>query len=284
MLQTKCGPYLYKRGGVYYFSRRIPSDLKGHYKLNRIVVSLKTTSLRAAQTRASSLATKLDEDWLMLRWRSSSDPFARYLVGDQRTEHLGGSLSSASSKAPLLSEAKKLYLDVKGKGRPKTFSQAADQSVGYMIKLLGDRPINTYARMEINQFRDALGEKGLVTASVKRTFNVLRAIMNFATREHGLSDINVFSGAYLGEPEDTQGTKRLPIPIQEIRNVQAQCRKLDDQARRLNALISDGSRVSIGACDRNRTLAGGTTLILLIYILHILRLIISTFIHLFIHP
>ena len=121
MLQTKCGPYLYKRGGVYYFSRRIPSDLKGHYKLNRIVVSLKTTSLRAAQTRASSLATKLDEDWLMLRWRSSSDPFARYLVGDQRTEHLGGSLSSASSKAPLLSEAKKLYLDVKGKGRPKIF-------------------------------------------------------------------------------------------------------------------------------------------------------------------
>ncbi len=211
MLQTTNAPYTYKREGVYYFSRRIPEDLKSYYKLNRIVVSLRTRSSKVAKTRAISLATKLDEDWLTLRWRSSSDPFARYLVSDERTAVVSKGMASSPSEAPLMSEAKEIYLGIKGKGRPKTFTQAADRSVGYMIKLLGDRPIDTYTRIEINQLRDALSEKGLATASIKRTFNVLRAIVNFTTREHGLPDISVLSGVYLGEPDDTKETKRLPI-------------------------------------------------------------------------
>ena len=64
MLQTKLGPYLYKRSGVYYFTRRVPKDLQGHYKSPRIAMSLKTKSLNAAKTRAVSLAARLDEDWM----------------------------------------------------------------------------------------------------------------------------------------------------------------------------------------------------------------------------
>ena len=30
--------YLYKKCGVYYFSKRVPNDLKSHYKTNRIVI------------------------------------------------------------------------------------------------------------------------------------------------------------------------------------------------------------------------------------------------------
>ncbi len=36
--------YLYKKRGVYYFSKRVPNDLKSHYKTNRIVICLRTKS------------------------------------------------------------------------------------------------------------------------------------------------------------------------------------------------------------------------------------------------
>ena len=48
MLKTKDVPYVYSRDGIYYFTRRIPKDLRGHYRCPRIVVSLRTKSAQAA--------------------------------------------------------------------------------------------------------------------------------------------------------------------------------------------------------------------------------------------
>jgi hypothetical protein len=91
-------PYIYTKRGVYYFSRRVPRDLQGHYKIQKIAFSLKTKSLRVAQTRSAVLSAKLDEDWFALRWRSSTNPFSRFL-------RVGKALSTDQSTAPLLSEA-----------------------------------------------------------------------------------------------------------------------------------------------------------------------------------
>jgi len=124
--------YIYTKRRVYYFSRRVPEDLKGHYKRNRVVLSLRTKSLKVAQARSVSFVAKLNEDWLTLRWRSTSDPFSRFM-------HDVKAASPIISSSPSLSEAKELYVKVKGEGRSKTFFQSADRSVGYMIKLLGDR-------------------------------------------------------------------------------------------------------------------------------------------------
>ena len=41
--------YLYKKCGVYYFSKRVPNDLKNHYKTNRIVICLRTKSNISAE-------------------------------------------------------------------------------------------------------------------------------------------------------------------------------------------------------------------------------------------
>ena len=43
-MQTKSIPYTFKRGGYYYFSRRVPSDLIGHYSDPRVVQGLRTRS------------------------------------------------------------------------------------------------------------------------------------------------------------------------------------------------------------------------------------------------
>ena len=79
MWVTKDAPFLYTKRGVYYFSRRIPEDLRGHYKSPRIAISLLTKSKKVARARAISLAAKLDEDWLTLRWKSTNDPLQRFL-------------------------------------------------------------------------------------------------------------------------------------------------------------------------------------------------------------
>lgn len=234
MRLTNHAPYLFQKRGIYYFSRRVPEDLKAHYKRSRIVVSLRTKSRRAAVTRASSLASRLEEDWFALRLKNTDDPLKRFL-----REPSTPSIPDGESSGPYLSEAKALYVKAKGEGRSVTFAQAADRAVRYFIDMHGDRPIDAYTRREANSFRDALFERGLAKPSVQRVLSVLRAIMNFATREHGLDEIRSFSGLYLGEDQPSQPQKRNPIPTKDIRAVQRTCREIDDEARWLIALVSD---------------------------------------------
>ena len=43
-MQTKSIPYTINRGGYYYFSRRVPSELIGHYSYPSVVQGLRTRS------------------------------------------------------------------------------------------------------------------------------------------------------------------------------------------------------------------------------------------------
>ena len=63
MLATKSNTYTFQKNGIWYFSRRVPADLRRHYKTGRIAYSLRTRSLRQARMRAVSDAAKLDEYW-----------------------------------------------------------------------------------------------------------------------------------------------------------------------------------------------------------------------------
>ena len=67
IMQTKKVRYTFKRGGYYYFTRRVPSDLKQHYLCPRIVRGLNTKCFSTAKKRASVAASKLDEYWSHLR-------------------------------------------------------------------------------------------------------------------------------------------------------------------------------------------------------------------------
>ena len=66
--------YLFRKRGVYYFSRRVPKDLMDHSEGLKIVFSLKTKSFKAAKVKAGSLASQLDKDWPTIRWRSKDTP------------------------------------------------------------------------------------------------------------------------------------------------------------------------------------------------------------------
>jgi len=235
---TKEARFIYKKRGVWYFSRRVPSDLQRHYKRSRIAFSLRTKSQRAATTRSVTLASKLEEDWLTIRWRTDGNPFSRFMNVSK----------GPNASGPLMTEAGQIYLKAKGASRPLTFTQAVTRSVRYLVSVAGDKPIDSYVREDANSLRDALIARGLSRASIRRTLSVLRATINFTTRELGLEDVKVFSGIYLGEPEELTQTTRRSIPIKDVYKVQALCNELDDEPRWLVALISDtGMRLSEAA-------------------------------------
>ena len=52
--------YLYKKRGVFYFSKRIPCDVKPYYKSDRIVICLITKSNVSAIRASKSLYQRLD--------------------------------------------------------------------------------------------------------------------------------------------------------------------------------------------------------------------------------
>lgn len=245
MRETTRSHFMYQKRGVFYFTRRVPRDLQGHYRSARITVSLRTKSRRAAEARAASFATRLDEDWLTLRWKAKEDPLRRFLKNGEATEL--PNVESATG-APFLTDAKDQYVRLKGAGRAVTFLQGADRVVRYMIEVCGDKPIDAYSRQEVNRLRDELFGRGLTQASVKRVVNSLRAIVNFTAKEFGLDEIRSFSGLYLGEEEPQGTSKRNPIPAEALGAVQAECKRLDDEARWLVGLISDtGMRLSEAA-------------------------------------
>ena len=67
MLKTKSAPFTFVKQGIFYFSRRVPSDLKHHYTAERISFSLRTRSASVARPRAERTVQKLDEHWYHLR-------------------------------------------------------------------------------------------------------------------------------------------------------------------------------------------------------------------------
>ncbi len=134
-------PYVYRKRGVYYFSRRVPKDLLEFHKHPNLTLSLKTKSSRVAKAKSATLAAQLDEQWLTLRWRQNDNPLSRFLV-DQTLD------TSRASNAPLLSEAKGIYLTAKAITRPVTFEQSVERAIGVLSNVAGDKPLDKYTRQD----------------------------------------------------------------------------------------------------------------------------------------
>ena len=241
MLATKSNSYTFQKDGVWYFSRRVPADLRRHYRTGRIAYSLRTKSIRDARVRAMSDAAKLDRHWHILRI-SSDDLPGKHLLADAVDEPV----AEASNYDYSLKAAVAVYLRLKGNHRPTTFEAAVRRSCGYLIDCCGMKNLDEYVRSDATQFRDYLFAKGLNGASVARIFGTVRAVINLALSEFGLSIVNPFSNVYFDQSQGVK--KRIPVKPEDIEKVQQECYKADDEKRWLIALIADtGIRLGEGA-------------------------------------
>ena len=241
MLTTKSNSYTFQKSGVWYFSRRVPADLRRHYRTGRIAYSLRTKSIRDARVRAMSDASKLDRHWHILRI-SSEDLPGKHLLADAVQEPA----AEASVDTHSLKAAVAVYLRLKGNHRPTTFEAAVRRSCGYLIDCCGMKNLDEYIRSDATKFRDYLFAKGLNGASVARVFGTVRAVINLALSEFGLSIVNPFSNVYFDQSQGVK--KRIPVKPEDIEKVQQECYQADDEKRWLIALIADtGMRLAEGA-------------------------------------
>ena len=221
--------YLYKKRGVYYFSKRVPSDVRSYYKSERIVICLRTKSNVSAIRASKSLYQRLDDYWTSIRLTKMQVPAENMLVSKPPL--------NINSNAPLLSEALSIYLKLKGEGKGKIFIRGANRTIGYVIALLDDLPIDNYSTKDASKFRDYLLDRGLLISSVRRVFSSVRAIINLVIQEYGLAINNSFAKTYM--PEIKEGQKRQSLPAQIIKNIQSICKEYDDDLRWLVALLSN---------------------------------------------
>ena len=186
-------------------------------------------------------AAKLDRHWHILRI-SSDDLPGKHLLADAVQEPAAEtSIDAHSFKAAVA-----VYLRLKGNDRPPTFEATVRRSCGYLIDCCGMKDLKDYVRSDATKFRDYLFTKGLNGASVARIFGTVRAVINLALSEFGLSIINPFSNVYFDQSHGVK--KRLPIKPEDIKKVQEECYKANDDKRWLIALIADtGMRLAEGA-------------------------------------
>ena len=151
---------------------------------------MKTKSLKAANRSAASISQRLDDYWLGLRLQKLDIPAI----------HLTERNESNASAAPALSDACDLYLRLKGVGKDEVFKRTAKRNTGYVIEVLGDRPLDTYSSSDAATFRDWLIGRGMTIKTVKRVFASVRAIANLTISEEGLGCSNAVSYTHLTLP------------------------------------------------------------------------------------
>ena len=239
MVYTRSPDYLYRRNGIYYFTRNVPSDLKARFNKSRVVVSLHTRSIVKAQKSALALCDRLDRYFESLR-------LERF-----HSQELGLKFSGAIDVAPnevhsSISDALELYIRLKGAGRDHVFAKTSARNVGYLIESIGDIDLSSIKPVNAGQFRDHLIARGLASTSIRRVLSSVKAIYNLASKELGIANPNPFAGIFI--PEDNAGSERLPVPLHSICLIQGECLRVNDPKRWLIAIISDtGMRLSEAA-------------------------------------
>ena len=227
--------FTYRKDGVFYFSRRIPKDIRDRYEDDKFVMSLRTKSREAAAKSARAIAARLDEYWMSLR-----------IAGLGIPKMLASPDTAVEGPTITLSQALENYHALKGTGKDDLFFRSSERFVRYVIDGLGDRTLDQYSSADAAAFRDQLFDKGLSSSSVKRVFASVRSIVNLSIKEYGLSCENAFTQTFIPDKNDV--TKRPPIPAENLFAIQNRCREVDDDLRWLIALISDsGMRLAEAA-------------------------------------
>ena len=180
------------------------------------------------------MTQRLEDYWLGLRLQQLDIPAIHLVKADD-----------VQGNSPSLLDAVEMYLNIKRK-TDKTFIRTARRNAAYVVKVLGNKSITSYATSEAAQFRDWCFEQGMSLNTVKRVFAAIRSIINLIMREHGIEGTNAFSGTFM--PESPDASPRQPIPNDILRNIQKQCQSTDYEMRWLVALLSDtGMRLSEAA-------------------------------------
>ena len=223
-MPNKTRAFLFQRAGFFYYVRRVPAQLQHYFNTGRIVFSLKTKSKNVALLRSSEISSRLETYWFHLRMRDDA-VFARFLNQPSITKpivdavKLDEAVGHPKNSALKFSEARKLYLRLKGQNRTPNFYRATERDCNILINLCGDKPIDQYVRTDATALRDHLLSENMAGQSIVRILSTIKAILNFAATESGIPNNSSFTGLYVDR--SLGRTKREPISLENIRILQS---------------------------------------------------------------
>ena len=85
--------YTFQKRGIFYFSKRVPSDLRELYKVSRLTYSLKTKCPKLAKTKVRDAIHKLERYWNKVRIDKKL-PCSHFLVSDIAQEVFNNPVSA----------------------------------------------------------------------------------------------------------------------------------------------------------------------------------------------
>ena len=130
--RNKCeANHVLYRDDIYYYVRRVPHDLASHYDVKRLCFSPRTRSVSAATRASRSINQHLEDYCVGLRLQNMDIPAIQLVRNNDNLQ----------DNTVKLSECCELYLRLKCAGKDKVFIRTANRKIGYLTKLLGDRPM-----------------------------------------------------------------------------------------------------------------------------------------------
>ena len=171
--------YLIRRNGIFYFSRRVPADVRSRFNKDRVIVSLHTRSLPKAQRSAAALSDRLERYWDSIRL----EVFHTRELGLSLVQEVEADRSDVSVS---IQDALDSYLRLKGAGRSKTFFQGAERAVGYLTEATDAEELSSLSASDAARFRDHLIGRGMTAASVRRVFAPHRCPGQSGPKRHSI--------------------------------------------------------------------------------------------------
>ena len=155
-------PYLMRKRGIFYLQKRVPKQLIGRYGKQLIRKSLRTTDRKEAVRAASSLVAAMEKEW------------NEQILTVPDNDAVFSLFQKQTVSVPLLSEAGRFYVEMKGKADDKRFKRYTSRVVSEVIGLAGDKIVSAHTRHDALAFRNALLERG--SANATRALDVTQTI------------------------------------------------------------------------------------------------------------
>lgn len=250
--------YIQKRGNVYQFAMRVPSELVEHYGKKHIRQSLGTEDPKVAAHKAERLAQTYNAEFAALRGGSKLTPrqtldaaarmAERYVtldsfvdqVAEPKRQAHAGQCWETYEHAPVeefltpveqevlkrlqkpdilrLSGVITYYEKHHKKAGDQRFMERVRTDWNKLIEVVGDIPFNDLSRTHARAYIDHRLAEGKATGTVRRGLRQLRAITELCIRETETKRTNPF--AALEIPNEGKDAKKRKVPTDsELREI-----------------------------------------------------------------
>ena len=137
-----------------------------------------------------------------------------------------------------LSDAVALFQQVKAEDPASKAYAARQRAIREFTAHAGDLPLGSYRRGQVRTFITTLLEGGLKTDTVRRYLNYISPVFNVGIREYELNVPNIFENQNIPKLGE-DATEREVYSDAEIRSIQRDCLRQDDDIAWLDAILSD---------------------------------------------